>query len=217
MKKILALSILLALTGCADKDGNIFNPNLFGSEKVATTAEDVQQVPDIKSIAITTDSFSEIEAVYLTSNKTVPFSLTHQDSVMQLDSGKTFVKVFALPQLEFDQGIHIISEARETVFVPYLQFLDGQFKPIGSEVNSTYIDKYDRFDLVAPMSDDFKNIRYVAIYSHQSEYGTVSPLFDAEQQHNKENGIDVPAKPWLKTTHVPIGNLTIKLERVTDQ
>lgn len=217
MKRILTLSILLALAGCADKNGNILNPNLFGSDKVATTAEDVKQVSDFESIAITTDTFSEIEATYLSSNKTIPFSLSPKDAVMQLNSGKTFVKVFALPQLEFDQGIHIISEARETVVVPYLQFLDGQFKPLGKEIGATYITKYDKFDLVAPVSDMSKLIRYVAIYSHQDEYGKQTPLYDAEQAYNKTNGVDQPAKPWLKTTHVPVGNLTIKLERLTDQ
>lgn len=217
MKKMLTLSVLLALAGCADKNGNIFNPNLFGSDKVATTAKEVKQVSDLQSIAITTNTFSEIEATYLASNKTVPFSLSQQDAVMQLDSGKTFVKVFALPQLEFDQGIHITSEARETVVVPYLQFLDGQFNPVGEEVKAKYLTKYDKFDLVAPVSDMSKTIRYVAVYSHQDDYGKQTQLYDAEQAYNKENGVDQPAKPWLKTTHVPVGNLTIKLERLTDQ
>ncbi|TVO32966.1 MalM family protein [Vibrio algivorus] len=217
MKKILTLSVLLALAGCADKNGNIFNPNLFGGDKAETTAEDVKNVSDMQSVSITTNSFSDIEVIYLASNKTVSFSLSQEDAVMQLDSGKTFVQVFALPQLEFDQGIRVISEARETVVVPYLQYLDGEFKAVGEEVAAEYITKYDQFNLVAPVSDMSKTIRYVAIYSHQDDYGKQTQLYDAEQAYNKTNGIDQPAKPWLKTTHTPVGNLTIKLERITDQ
>ncbi len=217
MKKILALGVLLAMTGCADKNGNIFNPNLFGSKTQEVTAKEVATVADLKDISITAGHFSDVEATYLQPNKTVPFTLSHDDAVMQLDSGKTFVKVFALPALEFDQGIHVISGARETVVVPYLQLLDGQFQPVGDEVAATFVEKYDQFDLVAPVGDDYQSIRYVAIYSHQDDYGQRTQLFDAEQQHDKENGVDVPPKPWLKTTHVPVGNMTIKLERLTEE
>lgn len=218
MKKILALSVLLALVGCADQNGHIFNPKLFGPDDAsAVKTEEIQTVSDLKSVKITTDSFSEVSATYLNVNKTVPFSLSLTDSVMQLPSGKTLVKLFALPQLEFDQGIHVMSEAREFVVVPYMQFLDANFKPIDGEFSSTYNEKNDQFEIVAPVDDMAKSIRYVAVYSHQYEYGKQSPLYDAEQQYNKDNGVDTPAKPWLKTTHAPMGNLTIKIERIEGQ
>lgn len=217
MKKILVVSILLALTGCADKDGNIFNPNLFGTEEVIETAEEVQQVADLQSVPVTANSFSEVAPTYLAANKTLSFALSQQDSLMKLDSGKTFVEVFALPKLEFDQGIHVKSTARESVVVPYVQFLDSDFNPVGDEVSPTFIEKYDQFDALALVSDMADSIRYVAVYSHQDQYGKTSPLFDVERQRKLENGIDVPQKPWLKTTHVPVGKMTIKLERVTSE
>lgn len=217
MKKILAISILLALSGCADKNGNIFNPNLFGSSETSLVDEDAKIVSDLQSVPITAQDFSDVEVTYLTLNKKVSFSLSQQDRVMKLNSGKTYVKVFALPQLDFDQGIHLESEARETVVVPYLQFLDGSFEAVGAEFSPAHIKESDTFDLVAPAGEIADSIRYVAIYSHQDQYGMQSALFDVEQQRKKENGIDTPTKPWLKTTHVPVGNMTIEIERVESQ
>ncbi|WP_153446777.1 MalM family protein [Vibrio algicola] len=223
MKKIIALSVLLLLTGCADKDGNILNPNLFGPSKTNEIAEaksvdgktSVDLIQSLDKQAVTAQHFSDLTPFVMSGDHIENLTISQKDKVMHLDSGKSFVRLIKLAPINDGQKLNINSYARETVFAPYAQLLNKDFSAIEGEYQSTFksqvLRERDRYEMVINIDSTNKTAQYIAIYTHKDVLGKTKQLTDPEQAYNKENGINQPPRPWYTTINAPVGSISLNL------
>lgn len=131
MKKTLAIALAILTTACADNQNLITDFTDYGT----TDSKEIQKIdPSIGYSALAkapehSNSLSELNYQQISESGKVEFNITDKNQAFTFTTGKSFVKGFALPQIDGDIKITLSTPIINSVFVPTVLILDKQYKP----------------------------------------------------------------------------------------
>ena len=141
MKKTLAIALAILTTACADNQNLIADFTDYGT----TDSKVMQKVdPSIGYLALTKapehgHSLSELNYQQITESGKVELNITEKNQAFTFSTGKSFVKGFALPQINGDMKITLSTPIIDSVFVPTVLILDKQYKPTQIYGEETFV------------------------------------------------------------------------------
>lgn len=211
MRFLSACLLALTLTSCSLTDE--FSPNTVNGVPNVSVTESKNARQYLASATRLFTVVRELPSLDCCDELPVLFTLSSDDVILELSSGRSFVKLIKLtPQLR-RQDLTLTSLVSQTVFAPQVQFYTEDFLLIDSLTAYRYrpfsYQEPDRLEITLPLSQYKTPVHYVLVYTSQSEMDTYTPLLDIESKYDRNLGLDIMPRPWFIAPHAPTGTLIL--------
>lgn len=213
MKKLCLVLLASLLVACSTSD-NIVKDSLRTWE--AQFVNEAKLTAQLRSEQTTPVALNELAFQRVSLDHSNRIDITADSPIVNFPEGNSFVAALFLPEHISRFTFVLESKAGSTVFVPSVIFLDENLQQVARIANAQFND--ERFFSIekAFSSEQAQAIRYILIYSKDSDLDGKSEVVNVAREYElkKGNAVSEIAFPKLYAKHSPIGRLKIRLEDV---
>ena len=207
--------VLLAslLTACSSSDN--FVANAFRAENAQFT-DAKNLTSQLRSPQVTSVTINSLPLQQLSLESSNRINITADSPIVNFPEGNSFVAALLVPK-DLNKFTFVLeSVVGRTVFVPHVIFLNESLVEVSRIDDFEY--KTAGFLLIQKEMDAelTADIRYILIYSQDSDLDGRTEIFDAAREYelNKGNAVSDISFPRRYAKHSPIGKLNIRLKDV---
>jgi len=207
---LLATSLLGA---CASSNNRVANSLQTWDAAVSTTTELSTQLRSPQTVTIPLD---QIAFQLATIDSVNNLKINTNSPIVSFPEGNSFVGGLFLPKHISRFTFALESDAGRTVFVPSVIFLNDNLQVL-SRIDDVQFNSKGYFSFEKEFNaDSAQGIRYIVVYSKDSELDGKSELIDIAREYELMKGKELPelSYPKLYSKHSPIGNVSVNLSEV---
>ncbi len=211
MKNLYLVLIAGLLSACSSSDNFVsdsFHP------RDAQFTETAQLIAQLRSEQITAVALHELTFQKLSLDSSNHINITANSPVVNFPEGNAFVAALFLPEHIGQFTFVLESPVGRTVLVPSVVFLNENLQQV-SRIDNAQFNKKGFFSIEKAFSSkEAQAIRYILVYSKNSELDGKTEVVDVAREYELSKGRVLPETTKLYAQHSPIGRMNIRFKDV---